>query len=235
METDEIGSTLKALADQWSTPPLDAASLAAQSDARHGKSRRRRSWSLIAVTVLVSGLTVALLVHGGQGAGHSRPLAHASPATASRACCDLAPAHLPYLHITPLGEQGVVAGQPVLARAHAGRPVTVYARLVFAGTGNSRHLAAAALLVARPGTTPGVGGDQYDSYYASTRLAEGQPVAATAHATRILTVTTPANLPPGTYPVFYVATTGLNRNQPPDIDGPFNMSGQVGVIVLAAA
>jgi len=234
METPEIGIALKSEAEGWTTSPFDAASLAAESDARR---RSRRRWAGLATVGLV--LAVALigaLALRTDRSPHTAPIAGPSPTklTASPGCCGLRPASPPDVQIVPLTTIGTIGSQPVLARIQAGNPITVSARLSFLDTATQQPVEAAALVVAVPGTTAGVDGKDYDSYYDSTRVTEGQPVRATAPETQVLNVTAPATLLPGTYPVFAVVRTGLAPGQQPGYTGPFNLSFQLGVIVLTA-
>jgi hypothetical protein len=234
METNEVGHALRMLAQQWRTPRFDAASLAAESNARRHLSRRRWAASSVAIVLLASSLTAVLRAHSDHRRDHRTPIAGPSHTIISPPCCNLAPGEPPDIDIAPLATVGTLGGQPVLARTQAGRSVTIQARLSFPIPGTRQPVEAAALLVAQPGTSGGTGGTNFDSQYASTKVAEGSPVAATAPETRILEVTTPTDLPPGTYPVFYVIAAGLGSGQRPGIDGAFDMSGQIGVIVLIA-
>lgn len=234
METNEVGTALKAVAQQWSTPRFDAASLAAQSDARRKQSRRRWGGATLAGAVLVAALTGAVLSRSDRRPADTRPVAAPTHTIARPRCCNMAPGNPPELEIDPLESLGTIGGQHVLARAQAGQSVTLQARLSFPIARTRQPVEAATLVVALPGTALGTGGSNYDSYYAATRVAEGQPVTATAPETRVLKVTTPTNLRAGTYPVFSVVRAGLASGQQPGIDGPFDMSWQVGVIVLTA-
>jgi hypothetical protein len=232
METDELGTVLKQAAAQWDTPTFEVAAIVGQSGARRRRRRRRLIGSCVAACAISGAIATAVVGVGDT----SRPTSLVPPRTANPHCCAvMAPARVPDAHVSVLTRTGrVIDGRPVLARARTGRSITLRAVLSF-GSSRPARVDAAALIVAKPGTTAGAGGGpSYDSFYNSTRIAEGQPVAATAPSRRFLSVTTPRDLQPGTYPVFSVMQTGLIPGEEQGIAGPFNVSSELGVIVVTS-
>lgn len=143
-----------------------------------------------------------------------------------------APAELPPVRVRALTTTGKrLHGVPVLAQSAYGSVTTIRARLSFVRLLHAARVGAAALVVARPGTQAAAGaGTSGASYYRGTRVALGPRIAAIGPKRRALTVTTPAPLRAGTYPVLYVVTGASGQHA--SFEEAFSMSGRLGVVVI---
>jgi hypothetical protein len=231
MNDEQLGVALKEAADRWSTPAFDAAAIAAQSADRGRRARRRGLGSLLGVLVVAG--AIALAVTGSGQHAPSSPGAQGSPSRATHRSTGNAPARPILVRIRPLQHTGVrIDRAAVLVRVPVGTPATVRARLNFEGNRPGR-VRDTAIVVARPGTEPAAAPSGTGSYYLSTRVAISARVDATSPMQRVLRVTTPANLPPGVYPVLTVIHTVLVRGQPTSgLYGPFSETSELGVIVI---
>lgn len=129
----------------------------------------------------------------------------------------LRPPRPPRVQVTPLGENDAqIERMPVLARSPQGISVSVHAVLSFLGP-RPAAVENAVRRLGEPGTLP---------------RASDPGIAATSPEQRILSLTTPRDLPPGQYPVFYDFESILMPEQQFGIEGPFHMYGQIGVIVI---
>ena len=233
MNTDDIGIALKDMADRWDTPTFDAQLLADHGDRRTRRRRRQ-------LTAAVGFICVSAIVVTGVVLSHSashRPHQQAQPGsttmtTPATTTLGLAPAVGPGVNVTALGATGPThSAQTVLAHTSGLKPVTLRAQLSFRPNHRTR-LDGAALVITTPGTSPGVGGPEPDSNYRGRIVAEGTPIAASAPRSRTLTVTSPKGMAPGRYPVMYVLRTELEPGQTPGLHGPFNISGQIGILII---
>jgi hypothetical protein len=221
MNTDTLAADLKDMAEQWDAPVLDTDAITRASRTRTIR-RRRLAIAVVTIALVVGGVATAasLIATGSRN----------SPST--KGGIDARPAFPPALRVTALDRSNHPITRPyvhVIARARRGVQVTVRAQLSFPTAQRIRVLQAA-LLVAKPGTQPGVGGGSApDAYYASTEIVRGDFISATSPEPRILTVTIPNDLPHGTYPVIVVI-------QSRRLDGPdrstYTASGGIGAIVI---
>lgn len=225
MNPDDLGTALTEMAERWETPVFDPETLEQDSQARTRRHRYRLLAAAAVVVIAASGaITTTILIRSGDSTTNA-------PDTSSR------PAIPPPVRVTALDTTGKrIDGVAVMASVPTGHPATVHARLTFLGN-RPAAVKDAALVVAKPGTSGGVGGADVDSYYTDHHLeiVRGGFVTATSPEQRILTVTTPGDLPPGQYPVFSVYQSVLMPGQQPGMEGPFTVSGQVGVIVITAS
>jgi hypothetical protein len=232
MNTDDLSTALKDMADRWDTPTYDPQLLVGRADRRTRRHRRQLTAAvgLICLTAVATGAAVL-----NQRTSHrSRQALPVSTQTTIPASLGLAPARPPGAYITALGATGPTqSGQRVLARTSGVKPVTLRAKLSFRLHDPAR-VDGAAIIITTPGTSPGVGGPKPDSLYRGRIVAEGSPISASAPRSRILTVTSPSGLAPGRYPVMSVMHTELLPGQTPGIQGPFNISGQIGILVITS-
>lgn len=225
MNPDTIATDLKHLAEQWDTPVLDPAAIAQASQTR---TRRRRRFDVVAIALVVGSIaTAAGLIS--TGSRNSSP--NGGRGDYAR------PGFPPAVRVTALDRTNHPITRPyanVIARAQRGVPVTVRAQLSFSTSQRIRVLRAA-LLVAQPGTQPGVGGGPApDAYYGSAEIVRSPFISATSPNPRILTVTTPNNLPPGKYPVIFVIQA-RRLNAKPGLDrSTYTASGGLGAIVISS-
>lgn len=223
--TETLGDELNEMAEHWDIPAFDPDVLVQRSRLRSRRRRRRRLGAAAVITVGVTGVLAAvLLTASGGGSVHKQ---NGTPQNSI-----LRPAFPPPVRVTAIDPTHQrVGGILVLARTTGDHAVTVRAELVFVGHRPAR-VQDAALLIAKPGTNGGVSGPEVDSHFRGTEIARGSFVAANSPQTRVLTAVTPPDLPPGRYPVFYVFRSTLLPGQSPGTDGPFDVSGQLGVIVV---
>lgn len=235
MNPDSVGPALKEMAERWDAPSFAPDVLAQRSQTRTLRRRHRVLAAVGVMAVLGTGaITGVVLTASGDvvrtasGGGH-RPARHTTVQNSS-----MRPGMPPPIRVRVIGATGErLHGVPVLAHVRAGTAITVHAKLRFIGQRPAR-VRQAALIVARPGTTPGVGGGRaVDAYYKGAEVAKGRFVTATSPEHRILAVTTPADLPPGQYPVFYVLGSALTPGQQPGVYGPFDVSGRLGVLIVS--
>lgn len=227
MSHDSIDADLKRMAEQWDVPEFDSAAIALLGHTRR-RRRRRLTFAGAAIALAVAGVATAVSM----GSTSSRN----APATGSS---DFArPAFPPQVRVRALDGANHPITRPyvnVIARAPRGVHVTVRAQLSFPTRQRIRVLQAA-LLVAKPGTQPGVGGGTAaDAYLHSSEIVRSAFISATSPKPRTLTVTTPANLPPGKYPVLYVVKAHrLGAHEPGGDYSTYDESGGVGAIVITA-
>lgn len=238
MNDEQLGVALKEAADRWRPPAFDAAAIAAESADRSRRARRRGIGSLAGAVVIAGAVTTAALIGPGSttspdargSAGSPRTPAQVSPSR-SLSYDGNAPAIPPPVRIRALRRTGErLDGEAVLVRVHAGVPATVRARLGFYRN-RPAWMRNTAIVVARPGTATGAWPGGAGSYYRSSRVAISARVSVISPMHRILSVTTPADLPPGAYPVLTVVHAGRPAGQPGQ-HGPFEMTSKLGVIVI---
>jgi hypothetical protein len=225
MNPDLLNTALKEMAERWETPTFDPEMLAQHGHVRTRRARHRLLATVAVVVVAGSGVVAAVALTGPDDS-HNTATNNTS----------LRPAIPPPARVRAVDTTGErIDGTPVLARVPSGGSVTVHARLSFLGK-QPAAVKDAGLLVGKPGTYGGVGGTDVDSYYRDRHLeiVRGTFVTATSPEQRILSVTTPDDLPPGQYPVFSVYKSVLLPGQERGIQGPYNVSGQVGVIVITS-
>lgn len=206
MNTDELGRDLKEAAAKWETPTFDAAELRDWADMRRGQVHRRAIAASLAV-LLVGGVAATAVWISPTRQGPPQA-AHIS-GTRAQPTPDqgMAPGAPPPVVITALGgTKQRIGKQRVLVRTVTGIPVTVRARLYFLENRPGR-VRDTAIVIVRPGTEPDAAPDATGAYYRTTRVAISSRVNATSPERRILTVTTPRDLPAGNYPVLTVVYT----------------------------
>lgn len=234
MNSETLGPALKEMAERWDAPCFAPEVLAQQSQARTLRRRHRVLAAAGITAVLGTGAITGVVLTASGGAaptasdGEHRPTRHTTVQNNS-----MRPAILPPVRVRAIGATGEhLHGVPVLAHLREGTAITVHAKLWFIASRPAK-VQQAALIVARPGTTAGVGGGRaVDAYYKDAEVAKGRFVTATSPEHRTLAVTTPADLPPGQYPVLYVLGSALTPGQQPGVYGPFDMSGQLGVVIV---
>jgi hypothetical protein len=220
MNPDTLGAALKEMAERWDTPTFEPETLAQHSQARTRRTRRRVLAGAATVAIAATGAVAAVSLSGNQNnSSHSNSMRPAAP---------------PPVRITAVDTTSErIDGAPVLARVSTGASLTVHAKLSFVGN-RPAGVKDAALLVAKPGTLGGVSGSAVDSYFRDRglELARGSFVTATSPEQRMLSVQIPRDLPPGQYPVFSVFRSVLMPGEERGIYGPFDVSSQLGVIVI---
>ena len=232
MNTDDAVTTaLSDMADRWDTPTLDPGII--RTRAHQQQHRRRGIWAaaVCVSAVAVASFVVSVVPHrdNGQRMVRAASVAAAVSTPAALGPIAAAPAVLPGVEIRPEGVSSPVAENTVLARSSRTTAVTLRANLTFHGVPARVH--SAALLILEPGSPIGVG-PQLESIYRGHIVAHGTAIAANPPRPRILTVTSPAGLHPGRYPVVYVFDATFLHPAATNSQDSTGISGQLGVLVI---
>jgi hypothetical protein len=161
-----------------------------------------------------------------------------SSAASQPACgVSLAPGAPPPWRVRPVRVVSNNDGGRVLARTPSGARATLRAA-VGIRQGLRATFSDGVLIIASPGTSPGVGGGRSpESLYRGEVRARGPLLSLTAPSNGVLTVTSPPTLAPGRYPVIWAAdeTRLGSRFACRRLGGPYTVSARLGLLVIKAA